>query len=327
MSINNHDTTINTENNIAMDAVRVTETAAIAAHSFIGRGDENAADQAAVTAMRSALHKINIDGTVVIGEGERDNAPMLYVGEKVGTGYGPKIDIALDPLEGTTICATGGPNSMAVIAMSEGGGLLNAPDVYMDKIAIGISTKEQLIDLDDSLKKNLSNLSKFKKCDISDLNVVVLNRPRHKELIANLRELGVRITLIQDGDIAAVISTVNNRMSADMYIGIGGAPEGVLAAAALSTIGGQMMGRLIFKNPQDKERAISMGIEDLSYKYTIKDMAKGSDIVFSATGVTSGTILDGVRFRSNGNIVTNSLTMSSKYKAVRYINTEHLSLS
>lgn len=314
----------NIGNNLAIEAVRVTEAAAIATYNFIGRGNDHAADQAAVTAMRAALHKMNIDGTIVIGEGERDNAPMLYVGEKVGTGYGPKIDIALDPLEGTTICATGEPNSMSVIAMSEGKGLLNAPDVYMEKIAIGISHKEQIIDLDNSPKQNLINLAKIKKCQISDLNVIVLDRPRHQELIAQLRETGVRIRLIKDGDIAAVIATVHKSIPADMYIGIGGAPEGVLAAAALSTIGGQMMGRLIFRTDKEKERARSMGIEDINYKYTVTDMAKGDNVMFAATGVTSGAVLKGVSFSANGNIFTNSIAMSSRHKTVRYIDTEHL---
>jgi fructose-1,6-bisphosphatase II / sedoheptulose-1,7-bisphosphatase len=312
------------ENNIAIEAIRVTEAAAIASYEFIGKGNEHDADQAAVTAMRSALSKMNIEGTVVIGEGERDKAPMLYVGEKVGTGYGPKIDIALDPLEGTTICATGGPNSMAVIAMTEGGGLLNAPDVYMEKIAIGIPYKEQIIDLDNTPKQNLKNLARIKKCDISDLTVVVLDRARHEELIAKLREAGARIMLIKDGDIAAVISTVHKDMPVDMYVGTGGAPEGVLAAAALTTIGGQMMARLIFNEDGERNRAKSMGINDLSRKYLVTDLAKGDNVMFAATGVTSGAILDGVKIMPDGNITTNSLSMSSRYKTIRRISTEHI---
>ena len=272
------------DRNITFEAVRVTEAAAIAAYDFMGRGDEKAADQAAVTAMRTALGQINIDGTVVIGEGERDKAPMLYIGEKVGSGTGPKIDIALDPLEGTTICATGGPNSMAVIAMSEGGGLLNAPDVYMDKIAISHHYNEQIIDLDNSPKQNLSNLAKVKKCSIEDLVVIILSRDRHEELIAKVREAGARICLISDGDIASVIATAIPGAGVDMYMGTGGAPEGVLAAAALCTTGGQMMGRLLFDNDGQRERAKRMGINDLNKQYTIHEMVKGEDVMF-AVGV------------------------------------------
>jgi len=312
------------ESNIVIEAVRVTEAAAIASYKFIGRGREDEADQAAVNAMRGALSSMNIDGTVVIGEGERDNAPMLYVGEKVGTGKGPKIDIALDPLEGTTICATGGPNSMSVIAMVESGGLLNAPDVYMDKIAIGVSHGEQIVDLDDSPKQNLTNLAKIKKCEIDDLLVVILQRERHEELIAKVREAGARIMLIKDGDIAAVIATVLNNTGVDMYMGIGGAPEGVLAAAALATVGGQIMGRLLFDDDRQKNRAKSMGISDFNRKYVASDLANGDNVMFAATGVTSGSLLKGVNFLSNGNISTNSIAMSSKYKTLRYIDTEHI---
>ncbi|NRA73985.1 MAG: class II fructose-bisphosphatase [Rickettsiales bacterium] len=312
------------DSNILLEAIRVTEAAAIAAYSMIGRGDEKKADEVAVNAMRSALAQMNIEGTVVIGEGERDKAPMLYVGEKVGTGNGPKIDIALDPLEGTTICATGGLNSMSVIAMTEAGGLLNAPDVYMEKIAIGERHNSLIIDLDDPIKKNLANLAKLKKCSIEDLTVVVLDRPRHEELIAKIREAGSRIQLIKDGDIAAVIATALPNTAVDMYVGIGGAPEGVLAAAALSTTGGQMMSRLKFDDEIQKTRAYSMGISDLNHKYIIDDMAKGEDIMFVATGVTSGSLLEGVKKLKNGGVRTNSISMSSKHKAIRYIKTEHI---
>lgn len=309
--------------NIVIDAIRVTEAAAIAAYEMMGRGDEVAADQVAVTAMRNALKKMNIDGTVVIGEGERDQAPMLFIGEKVGTGQGPKIDIALDPLEGTTICATGGANSMSVIAMTEKGGLLNAPDVYMEKIAVGLPYKEQIVDLDNSPLTNLKNLAKAKRCEISDLRVVILDRKRHEELIAKVREAGARIQLIKDGDIAAVIATTSPEAGVDMYIGTGGAPEGVLAAAALTTTGGQMMGRLLFKNSEQIERAQSMGIKDINTKYIVKDMAKGSDVMFAATGVTDGSMIDGVKILKNGSIITSSISMSSKYKTIRRIRTEH----
>lgn len=311
------------DSSILIEAIRVTEAAAIAVYPMIGRGDEMEADQRAVNAMRATLAQMNIDGTIVIGEGERDKAPMLYVGEKVGTGSGPKIDIALDPLEGTTICATGGPNSMSVIAMTEGGGLLNAPDVYMDKIAIGQQHDSMIIDLDDSPKQNLLNLAKLKGCPVEELTVVILDRPRHEELIARVREAGARIRLIKDGDIAAVIATALPNTDVDMYMGIGGAPEGVLAASALATTGGQMMSRLKFDDQAQKTRAYSMGIADLNRKYTIKDMARGENIMFVATGVTSGSLLEGVRFLKNGVIRTNSIVMSSKYKSISYIKTEH----
>lgn len=321
---NMSDTIDNTDIDIVMEAVSVTEAAAISCYELIGRGDEDKADQAAVNAMRTSLGNMNIDGTVVIGEGERDNAPMLYVGEKVGTGNGPKIDIALDPLEGTTICATGGPNSMSVIAMADKGGLLNAPDVYMDKIAIGYKCTEQIIDLDNTPAQNLANLAKIKKCDVSELMTVILERERHEELIAKVREAGARITLIKDGDIAAVMSTALKNIRVDMYLGIGGAPEGVLAASVLAITGGQMFGRLLFDNDVQIERAKSMGIDDINKKYSIYDMVRGDNIMFAATGVTSGSILDGVKILENGHIFTHSIAVSSKNKAIRYMSTEHL---
>jgi fructose-1,6-bisphosphatase II / sedoheptulose-1,7-bisphosphatase len=311
------------DSGILIEAMRVTEAAAVAAYSTIGRGDETNSDQVAVNAMRSALALMNIDGTVVIGEGERDQAPMLYVGEKVGTGNGPKVDIALDPLEGTTICATGGPNSLSVISMTEGGGLLNAPDVYMEKIAIGHQHPSMIVDLDNSPHQNLSNLARLKKCEISDLTVVILHRPRHEELIAQIRESGARTMLIKDGDVAAIIATALPDTGVDMYYGVGGAPEGVLAAAALSTTGGQMMSRLLFTDDVQRARALSMGIVNLSHKYTIKDMARGEDIMFVATGVTDGSLLNGVKMLSSGNIRTNSLAMSSRHKTICNIQTEH----
>jgi fructose-1,6-bisphosphatase II / sedoheptulose-1,7-bisphosphatase len=311
------------DSSILIEAIRVTEAAAIAVHSMIGRGDENGADQMAVNAMRETLGKMNIDGTIVIGEGERDKAPMLYVGEKVGTGSGPKIDIALDPLEGTTICATAGANSMSVIAMTQSGGLLHAPDVYMDKIAIGQQHDSMIINLDDSPKQNLLNLAKLKGCSVSDLMVVILDRTRHEELIARVREAGARIQLIKDGDIAAIIATALPDTEIDMYMGIGGAPEGVLAAAALATTGGQMMSRLKFDDEAQKIRAYSMGITDLNRQYLIKDMARGENIMFVATGVTSGSLLEGVKLLKNGSIRTNSILMSSEHRSIRYIKTEH----
>jgi fructose-1,6-bisphosphatase II / sedoheptulose-1,7-bisphosphatase len=310
------------DRNFAMEAVRVTEAAALASYKWMGRGDEKAADQAAVNAMRKALNTLTIDGTVVIGEGERDKAPMLYIGEKVGSGQGPAIDIALDPLEGTTICATGAPNSLAVMAMAEKGCFLHAPDVYMDKIAVGGGLPKGVVDLDNSLEANLKSLSKAKKCDVSELIVCILERERHEEIIAKVRESGARIQLIGDGDVASVIATTNAlETGIDMYIGTGGAPEGVLAAAALRCVGGQMQGRLLFEDSAQRERAKRMGINDFSRKYNLEDMAKGN-VMFSATGVTNGSMLEGVK-RFPGGASTHSVVMRSKTGTVRYIKAQH----
>ena len=309
------------DRNFALEAVRVTEAAALASFDWMGRGDEKAADQAAVNAMRAALNGLMIDGTVVIGEGERDKAPMLFIGEKVGTGQGPQVDIALDPLEGTTICATGAPNALAVIAMAEKGGFLHAPDVYMDKIAVGGGLPEGVIDLDNSPEVNLKNLAKAKKCDVSDLLVTILQRSRHEELIAQVREAGARIQLIGDGDVAGVIATAVPEAQVDLYMGIGGAPEGVLAAAALRCIGGQMQGRLLFDNAEQRERAKRMGVSDFTRRYTMDDMAKG-DVMFAATGVTHGSMLQGVRRYPDG-AETQSIVMRSKTATVRTITTRH----
>lgn len=310
------------DRNFALEAVRVTEAAALACSHWVGRGQEKAADQAAVNAMREALNGLTIDGTVVIGEGERDKAPMLYIGEKVGTGTGPRIDIALDPLEGTTICATAGPNSLAVLAMAEHGGFLHAPDVYMDKIAVGGGLPEGVVDLDNSVKVNLANLAKAKNKDISDLVVIVLDRERHAERIAQVREAGARVQLIGDGDVAGVIATATASTGVDMYFGIGGAPEGVLAAAALRSIGGQMQGRLLFDGEDEqKERAARMGITDFNRKYAITDMARG-DVMFAATGVTDGSMLKGVK-RWPGGASTHSIVMRSKTGTVRWVEAQH----
>ncbi len=309
------------DRNLALEVVRVTEAAALSASLLMGRGDEKAADQAAVDAMRKALNSLSIEGTVVIGEGERDEAPMLYIGEKVGAGHGPKIDIALDPLEGTTICAKGGPNSLAVIAMAEDGGFLNAPDVYMDKIAVGGGLPDGVVDLDDTVSNNLKNLAKAKGADVSELVVCVLDRPRHAELIAKVREAGARIMLIGDGDVSGVIATSQRDAGIDIYMGSGGAPEGVLAAAALRCIGGQFQGRLLFRNDEERERARRWGITDLSKKYALLDLAKG-DVMFAATGVTNGTMLRGVR-RFPGGAVTHSVVMRSKSGTVRYVEAQH----
>lgn len=311
------------DRNFALEAVRVTEAAAIASYAWMGKGKEKDADRAAVNAMREALNGLAIDGTIVIGEGERDKAPMLYIGEKVGNaaGVGPQVDIALDPLEGTTLCATGGANSLTVIAIAEKGGFLHAPDVYMDKIAVGGGLPAGIIDLDNTPEQNLKNLAQAKKCDVSDLVVVILGRDRHKEIIAKVRETGARIKLISDGDVAGVIATARPETGIDMYMGIGGAPEGVLAAAALRSIGGQMQGRLLFSEEDEKERARRMGIEDLNRKYNLEDMAKG-DVMFAATGVTDGSMLRGVR-HSAGGAYTHSIVMRSKTGTVRLIEAEH----
>jgi fructose-1,6-bisphosphatase II / sedoheptulose-1,7-bisphosphatase len=308
------------DRNLALEAVRVTEAAALSASRLMGRGDEKAADQAAVDAMRQALNALTIDGTVVIGEGERDEAPMLYIGEKVGTGQGPRIDIALDPLEGTTITAKGGSNALAVIAMAEAGGFLNAPDVYMDKIAIGGGFGD-VVDLDETPRNNLVNLAKAKQAEVSDLVVCILDRPRHTELIAKVREAGARIMLISDGDVSGVIATSRPDSGVDIYMGSGGAPEGVLAAAALRCIGGFMQGRLIFRNDDEKQRAQHCGIKDFDRKYELLDLARG-EVMFAATGVTNGTMLQGVR-RFAGGAFTHSMVMRSKSGTVRMIEAQH----
>ena len=309
------------DRNLALEVVRVTEAAALSASKWMGRGDEKAADQAAVDSMRIALNGMDIEGTVVIGEGERDEAPMLYIGEKVGTGKGPKIDIALDPLEGTTICATEGPNALAVIAMAVDGGFLNAPDVYMDKIAIGPGLEKDLINIDNTPLSNLQNLAKAKKVDISDLVVCILDRPRHEELIHKTREAGARIMLISDGDVAGIIATASKETGVDMYVGSGGAPEGVLAASALRCIGGQMWGRLTFRNDDERGRATRLGISDFNKIYTMNELAHG-EVMFAATGVTDGSMLRGVRRWSSG-ASTQSIIMRSKTGTVRTISAEH----
>ena len=315
------DTEAGMDRNLALEAVRVTEAAALSASKWMGRGDEKEADQAAVDAMRVALNSLHIQGTVRIGEGERDEAPMLYIGEEVGTGGGPKIDIALDPLEGTTITAKGGGNALAVIAMAEEGGFLNAPDTYMEKIAVGNNLPEGLIDLDEEVDVNLKELAKAKRVDISDLVACVLDRPRHDEIIRKTREAGARILLIGDGDVSGVIATSQIEAGVDIYMGTGGAPEGVLAAAALRCIGGQMQGRLVFRTQDERDRAARLGIEDFQKKYGLMDLASG-EVMFAATGVTSGTMLRGVRRYREG-AKTHSMIMRSKSGTVRYIEAEH----
>jgi fructose-1,6-bisphosphatase II / sedoheptulose-1,7-bisphosphatase len=308
------------DRNLALEVVRVTEAAALSAATLMGRGDEKAADQAAVDAMRRALNGLAIEGTVVIGEGERDEAPMLFIGEKVGSG-GPKVDIALDPLEGTTITAKGGHNALAVVAMAAEGGFLNAPDVYMDKIAVGVGLPDGVVDLDAKPEQNLGELAKARKVEVSDIVACILDRPRHAELIARVRAAGARIMLISDGDVSGVIATSRPDSGVDIYLGSGGAPEGVLAAAALRCIGGQMQGRLVFRNDDEKGRAARCGITDLARKYDMLDMAQG-DVMFAATGVTDGTMLRGVRRVENG-ALTHSMVMRSKTGTVRVIEAQH----
>ena len=305
---------------MALEAVRVAELAALAASKLIGLGDEKAADQAAVDAMRTGLNEMAIDGRVVIGEGERDEAPMLYIGEEVGCG-GPKIDSALDPLEGTTITAKAMAGGLAVLALAEHGNFLHAPDVYMDKIGVGGGLPDGVVDLDNTTAVNLKNLAKAKGCDVSDLVACILDRPRHQELIAKTREAGARIALITDGDVSGVIATTVATSGIDIYMGSGGAPEGVLAAAALRCIGGQFQGRLLFRNDDERGRAHRIGITDLNRKYTMTELASG-DVIFAATGVTSGTMLRGVK-RVPGGVETNSICMVSATGTVRTIDAHH----
>ncbi|NWK97203.1 class II fructose-bisphosphatase [Sphingobium lactosutens] len=309
---------------LVLEMVRVTEAAAIAASKLIGRGDEKAADAAAVEAMRLAFNDLYMDGTVVIGEGERDEAPMLYIGEKVGNaiGTGPKIDIALDPLEGTTITAKAGPNALAVLAISEEGGLLNAPDVYMEKLAVGPGYPEDIINLNKSVKENVEAVAAAKGVDAHELIVCVLDRPRHEKLIAELRAIGCGIMLIPDGDVAGVIATTDPETTIDIYMGSGGAPEGVLACAALRCVGGQFKGRLLFRNEDEKARARKWGITDLDRIYDLKELARG-DCIFAATGVTDGSLLDGVKRLPGGKLTTESVVMRASTGTVRWVKGEH----
>ena len=308
------------DRNMAIEAVRVTEAAAIAAWGWTGRGDEMSADAAAVEAMRAARNKLNIDGTVVIGEGERDEAPMLFIGEKVGIG-GPKIDIALDPLEGTTLTAKANANAMATLALAPHGGFLNAPDVYMEKIAVGGGLPDGIIDINASAMENLGRVAEAKNVNVEDLLICVLDRPRHQELISDIRSAGARIQQISDGDIYGIIETSQPHSRVDMYLGSGGAPEGVLAAAALQCIGGQMQGKLLFRNDDERERASKMGIDDFDRVYGINDLASG-DVIFSATGVTDGGLLQGVQ-RTASSAITQSIVMRSMTGTVREITTRH----
>jgi fructose-1,6-bisphosphatase II / sedoheptulose-1,7-bisphosphatase len=302
---------------LVLDAVAATEAAAIAAWSLTGRGDEKAADQAAVDAMRTALNGLDIDGLVVIGEGERDEAPMLYIGEKVGSGKGPRIDIALDPLEGTTLTAKAMANALAVMAWAPSGTLLNAPDTYMDKIAVGPGYPPGVVALEASPADNVRALAKAKGVAASDITACVLDRPRHAEIISSLRGVGARVQLITDGDVAGVINTADPETGIDIYIGSGGAPEGVLACAALKCVGGQFQGRLVFRNADEKARAERLGVTDFGKTYDLHEMVRGPAI-FAATGVTKGALLDGVRFE-RGAVITHSLVMDSSTGTVRQV--------
>jgi fructose-1,6-bisphosphatase II / sedoheptulose-1,7-bisphosphatase len=310
------------DRSLTLELVRVTERAAIAAAAWRGKGDEKAADRAAVEAMRDELKLVEIDGRIVIGEGERDEAPMLFIGENVGGGTGPEVDIAVDPLEGTTLCAKNQPDSICVLAMAERGGLLNAPDVYMQKIAIGAGYPESTVDLDWSPRENIQSLARAKGVPISEVTACMLDRPRHAALLEELRSTGCAIKLISDGDIAGIIHAVNTEDTGiDIYIGSGGAPEGVLAAAALRCIGGQMQGRLMLDNEEKRERARRMGITDPNRKYKTDELASG-DVLFAATGVTDGFLLSGVRYRKE-HIRTSTVVMRSWSHTVRWITAEH----
>ena len=304
---------------LSLGLARVTESAALASAKLIGRGDEKAADQAAVDAMRDELNKLEINGTVVIGEGERDEAPMLYIGENVGQGQGPEVDIALDPLEGTTLTAKDMPNALAVIAMGPRNTMLHAPDVYMDKLAIGPGFKSDIVTLDMTPTERIKKLANAKNCEVSDITVCILERPRHEDLIEEVRHIGASIRLITDGDVAGVMHCAEaQKTGIDMYMGSGGAPEGVLAAAALKCMGGQIQGRLIFRNSDEEKRAINAGIENLDKIYTRDEMVK-ADVIFAATGVTDGSLLSGIK-RGTDFIETNTMLMRSKTGSVRYLN-------
>ncbi|MGV3652117.1 MAG: class II fructose-bisphosphatase [Devosia sp.] len=310
------------DRSLTLELVRVTERAAIAAAAWRGKGQEKSADGAAVEAMRAELERVHISGRIVIGEGERDEAPMLYIGEQVGSGDGPEVDIAVDPLEGTTLCAKNQPDSICVLAMAERGGLLNAPDVYMHKIAVGANYPAGGADIDASALDNVRALAAAKGVPVAEITACVLDRPRHGALIEDLRSAGCAIKLISDGDIAGIIHAVNTEDTGiDIYLGSGGAPEGVLAAAALRCIGGQMQGRLILDSAEKRARARRMGITDPDRKYSVGDLASG-DVLFAATGVTDGTLLAGVRYRQNA-VRTSTIVMRSWSQTVRWITAQH----
>lgn len=309
------------DRNLALDFVRATEAAAISSAYWVGKGNEKQADHAAVEAMRKAFSVIDMDGTIVIGEGERDEAPMLYIGEKVGSSKGMKLDIAVDPLEGTTITARGDPNAMSVLAAAPSGCLLNSPDTYMDKIAVGPKCIGA-VDLDASVEENVKTVAERLDKPLDEVTVIIMDRDRHKELIDKVRKCGCRIKLIRDGDIAGALAPSIEDSGVDILIGIGGAPEGVVAAVALNCLGGEIQGRLKFRNEVEKERAKKMGMKDLNQKLMMKDMVKGEEAMFAATGVTDGTILRGVQFLSHG-AKTHSIVMRAKTKTIRFIEAHH----
>lgn len=311
------------DRNLALEIVRVTEAAAIASARWMGRGDSDRADQAAVDAMRKAFDSVDIHGTVVIGEGERDEAPMLFIGEEVGQrdSASQVVDIALDPLEGTSICATGGVGATSVIAIAEKGQFLHAPDTYMDKIAVGPAGKG-IVHIDETPEKNIRELARAMNKSVSDLTVVILQRPRHEELIAKVRQTGARINLIQDGDVSAAIATAWGDTGIDMLLGVGGAPEGVISAAAMKCLGGDFQGRLKFRSDEEKARATKMGVKDLTCAYMMEELAAGQ-VMFVATGVTHGPLLDGVRFLANDRAQTHSIVMRSKTGTIREIRAHH----
>jgi len=322
MSASHNRTSLPLDRILSLEIARVTERAAVAAAKLRGRGNEKAADQAAVDAMRREMNNLAIAGTIVIGEGERDEAPMLFIGEKVGNGHGPRVDIAVDPLEGTTLCAKDMPGAIATMAMAEGGTLLNAPDVYMEKIAIGPGYQKGVVDLDAPAEENIRALAKAKGVKTADITALILDRPRHADLIAAVRKAGASVRLIMDGDVAGVIHTADPESTGiDIYLGIGGAPEGVLAAAALACIGGQFQGRLVLDTEEKRVRAAKMGVKDPRKKYQMEDMVTG-DCLFAATGVTTGSMLKGVKFRA-GLIETETVVMRSVTGTVRWIHAEH----
>ena len=316
----NHTGEFNMDRNLALELTRVTEAAALACGRWVGKGDKMSADNAATEAMRRTLESIDISGTVVIGEGEMDEAPMLYIGEKVGNGNGAEVDIAVDPLEGTNICAKGMSGSIATLALAPRGGFLHAPDMYMEKIAVGPAACGA-IDINASPTENLKRVAEAKNCYVEDLTVVILDRPRHDKTVTEIRKAGARIHLISDGDVAPAVAAAVAQSGIDILMGIGGAPEGVLAAAALKCMGGDMQGRLVFMTNEERTRAKGMGIEDLDKIYTCEEMAKG-DVLFAATGVTSGDLLKGVRYFSGG-AETHSIVMRSKSRTVRFVEARH----
>jgi fructose-1,6-bisphosphatase II len=308
------------DRNLALELVRVTEAAALACGRWVGKGNKHAADEAATNAMRRTLDSVGIDGTVVIGEGEMDEAPMLFIGEKVGNGHAPEVDIAVDPLEGTSICAKGTNGSIATIALAPRGGFLHAPDMYMEKIAVGPSARG-VIDIDAPPAENLKRVAAAKSCYVEDLTVVILDRPRHEKMIAEIRKAGARIHLIPDGDVAPAVAAAVEGSGVDLLLGIGGAPEGVLAAAALKCMGGDMQARLVFMTQEERDRGRTMGIDDFDRVYNCEEMARG-DVFFAATGVTNGDLLRGVRYFSGG-AETHSIVMRSKSRTIRFIEGRH----